>query len=266
MREPSLKRPLLAFCLAWTLSLAACSGAGNDSAPIPDGFGRVEGTLTAEGDGAPVEGQILMWAGISESPSFPQRPTTAIFTNKGQFSVDVQPGQYWFRATALDGTLCLETALDIPQARSVVLDASCLPLATSSTSQRLDSETTEGRIDGPVFTSPPPPSGERVGMAARVMGTTILDNTGCLMLELEGVRYSIVWPAGTSWQPDPPAVILADGQIVTPGMSVLGAGGYLSSVTHMTGQHVNDAAAACAGPTGEIAIFNLGAEVTVTTG
>lgn len=123
---------------------------------------------------------------------------------------------------------------------------------------------TEGQIDGPVFTSPPPPPGERAGMAARVMGTIALDDRGCLVLELEGVRYAIVWPVGTSWQPDPPAVLLADGQIVEPGMSVLGDGGYLSSVTHMTGQVVNDAAAACAGPTGEIAIFNLGAEVTIT--
>jgi hypothetical protein len=126
-----LKRPLLASCLAWTLSLAACSGPGNDSAPIPDGFGRVEGTLThGQGTGTPAEGQILMWAGISESPSFPHpRPTTAIFTDKGQFSVDVQPGQYWFQATALDGTVCLETTLNIPQGQSVVLDASCPPTA-----------------------------------------------------------------------------------------------------------------------------------------
>jgi hypothetical protein len=123
---------------------------------------------------------------------------------------------------------------------------------------------TAGRIDGPVFTSPPPPPGERVGMAARVMGTVLLDDRGCLVLELERVRYAIVWPAGASWQPDPPAVLLSDGQIVEPGTSVLGDGGYMSSVTHMTGREVNDAAAACVGPTGEIAIFNLGAEVAVT--
>jgi len=61
-------------------------------------------------------------------------------------------------------------------------------------------------------------------------------------------------------------VILADGQIVEPGMSVLGSGGYLKAVTHMTGQEANDAAAACAGPTSEIAIFNLGAEITITDG
>ncbi len=135
---------------------------------------------------------------------------------------------------------------------------------TSSTSEPLDGVLAVGRIDGPVFTSPPPPPGERVGMSARVMGTIILDDRGCLMLELGGVRYSIVWPAGTSWQPDPPAVLLTDGEIVELGMSVLGDGGYMPSVTHMTGQEVNDAARGCVGPTGEIAIFNLGAEVTVT--
>ena len=75
-----------------------------------------------------------------------------------------------------------------------------------------------------------------------------------------------MWPASTSWRPDPPAVVLADGQIVEPGMSVLGAGGYMSSVTHMTGQAVNDAATRCTGPTGEIAVFNLGTEVTITGG
>jgi hypothetical protein len=123
---------------------------------------------------------------------------------------------------------------------------------------------TEGQIDGPVFTSPPPPPGEREGMAARVMGTIDLDDRGCLMLELEGIRYPIVWPAGTSWQGDPPAILLPDGQIVEPGMSVLGDGGYMESVTHMTGREVNDAATRCAGPTGEIAIFNLGEEVTIT--
>ena len=123
---------------------------------------------------------------------------------------------------------------------------------------------TEGQVDGPVFTSPPPPPGEREGMAARVMGTIALDDRGCLTLELEGIRYPIVWPAGTSWQPDPPAVLLPDSQIVEPGMSVLGDGGYMESVTHMTGRAVNDAATGCAGPTGEIAIFNLGAEVSIT--
>lgn len=103
-------------------------------------------------------------------------------------------------------------------------------------------------------------------MAARVMGVILLDDRGCLVLELNEVRYSVVWPSGTSWQPDPPGVVLPSGQIVRPGMSVLGDGGYLSSVSHLTGREVNDAAVACSGPTGEIAFFNLGTEVTITTG
>ena len=47
-------------------------------------------------------------------------------------------------------------------------------LATSLTTTGVAS--TEGRIDGPVFTSPPPPPGERAGMAARVMGTIDFDD------------------------------------------------------------------------------------------
>jgi hypothetical protein len=157
---------------------------------------------------------------------------------------------------------------EMPRALALVLAAALLIAACSDDSgipvTTPSVPSTEGTVDGPVFTSPSPPPGEREGMAARVMGTIDLDDRGCLVLSLEGVRYAIVWPAGTSWQSDPPAVLLPNGQIVEPGMSVLGDGGYMESVTHMTGQVVNDAAAACAGPTGEIAIFNLGAEVTIT--
>jgi hypothetical protein len=101
-------------------------------------------------------------------------------------------------------------------------------------------------------------------MAAQVKGRLILDDTGCLMLALEGIGYPVVWPAGTGWQPDPPAVVLPSGAIAEPGMSVLGEGGYMTSVANMAGREVDAAAAACAGVTGEIAIFNLGSTVEVT--
>jgi len=78
----------------------------------------------------------------------------------------------------------------------VDLNTENVVLATTLTTKV--GESTEGQIDGPVFTSPPPPPGEREGMAALVMGTIALDDRGCLVLELEGVRYAIVWPAGTS--------------------------------------------------------------------
>jgi hypothetical protein len=125
-----------------------------------------------------------------------------------------------------------------------------------------------GRVDGPVLISPLPESDVLEGMAAEVKGTLVFDSDiGCLLLELEGVRYPLVWPAGTSWRSDPPGVLLEDGEVVEPGMKVYGGGGYLDrgGIEWMASAAVADAAEACAGPTGEIAIFNIGSEVTVTS-
>ena len=126
-----------------------------------------------------------------------------------------------------------------------------------------------GSIDGPVLASPGPESDLLDGMAAEVTGTLVLDQTtGCLIMELEGVRYPLVWPAGTTWQEDPPAVVLEDGEKAEPGMTVYGAGGYLyrDHVEQLAGPEVADAADICAGPTGEIAFFNIGSEVDVILG
>ena len=104
-------------------------------------------------------------------------------------------------------------------------------------------------------------------MAAIVKGTVVFDkNTGCLFLELENIRYPVVWPAGASWQADPPAVKL-QGQLIKPGMSVQGGGGYFKyeGVKALAGTVVADAAQACAGPTGEVAFFNIGSDVRVVT-
>jgi hypothetical protein len=62
-------------------------------------------------------------------------------------------------------------------------------------------------------------------------------------------------------------VRLEDGQVVEPGMTVYGGGGYLDRVgiERMAGAEVADAVEACAGPTCEIAIFNIGSEVTTTS-
>ena len=126
-----------------------------------------------------------------------------------------------------------------------------------------------GTVDGPVLVSPLPGTDELGGMAAEVRGTLVFDaDTGCLLLELEGVRYPLVWPAGTSWNADPPGVRLDTGEMVEPGMTVHGGGGYLQrgGIEHMAGAAVADAAADCAGPTGEIAIFNPGSTVTTASG
>jgi len=84
-------------------------------------------------------------------------------------------------------------------------------------------------------------------------------------MELEGVQYPLVWPAGTRWQEDPTVVVLEDGEKVEPGMTVYGGGGYLyrDHIEELSGSAVAEAAERCAGPTGEIAFFNIESEVDV---
>ncbi|HSQ38157.1 MAG TPA: hypothetical protein VLS92_09730 [Acidimicrobiia bacterium] len=104
-------------------------------------------------------------------------------------------------------------------------------------------------------------------MDALIRGTVVFDEgSGCLLLEFEGGgRLPVVWPAGASWRADPPAVEL-QGQLIEPGVFVEGGGGYLyyEEVREMAGTAVADAAQACAGPTGEVAFFNRGSEVSIT--
>ena len=62
----------------------------------------------------------------------------------------------------------------------------------------------EGTVDGPVLASPAQLFGPSGGMAAGVTGVLVFDDsTNCLLMELEGVQYPLVWPAGTRWQEDP---------------------------------------------------------------
>jgi hypothetical protein len=123
-----------------------------------------------------------------------------------------------------------------------------------------------GAIDGPVLTSSAELFGPSGGMAAEVTGVLIYEEpTNCLLMELEGVQYPLVWPAGARWQEDPPAVVLDNGEKVAPGMTVYGGGGYLQRehIEELTGAAVAAAADRCAGPTGEIAFFNIESEVEV---
>ena len=125
-----------------------------------------------------------------------------------------------------------------------------------------------GAIDGPVLTSPAQLFGPSGGMAAEVTGVLIFDeSTNCLLMELEGVKYPLVWPAGTRWQEDPPAVVLEHGEMVHLGMTVYGGGGYLyrDHVEGLSGSAVAEAAERCVGPTGEIAFFNIESGVGVIT-
>lgn len=123
-----------------------------------------------------------------------------------------------------------------------------------------------GSVDGPVLTSPRPAVFGGGGMAAILEGTLTFEDD-CLHLIQGDIEYPVVWPSGAAWQPDPPAVVL-DGQAIEPGATVSGEGGYLSrdNVEQRAGSHVADAAESCSGPTGEIAFFNIGSEVEVTSG
>jgi len=123
-----------------------------------------------------------------------------------------------------------------------------------------------GAVDGPVLASPRPALFGAGGMDAVLEGTLAFDGD-CLRLIQDDIEYPVVWPAGASWEPDPPSVVV-DGQTIEPGTTVSGEGGYLSrdNVEQRAGSQVADAAARCAGPTGEIAFFNVGSEVEVTSG
>ena len=82
------------------------------------------------------------------------------------------------------------------------------------------------------------------------------------MSELEGNRYPVVWPAGTRWQPEPPAVLLASGTVPIGGEVY--AGGYYSAERLVSlPDEVTEVAATCVGPTGEV--FNPGSDVTITS-
>lgn len=103
-------------------------------------------------------------------------------------------------------------------------------------------------------------------MTAEVRGTVVFDeDSGCLFLDTEsGGRLPVVWPAGAAWRSDREAVEL-HGQLIEPGMFVEGGGGHLhyERVQELAGTAVADAAQACAGPTGEVAFFNMGSDVSV---
>lgn len=125
-----------------------------------------------------------------------------------------------------------------------------------------------GTVDGPVLTSPTGPGDS--GMEAQVRGAVEI-RADCLMLVQEDApdapAYPVIWPAGTTWQEDPPAVVLEGGQVVEPGTSVIGAGGYLQrdDIEEFVGPAVADAAGDCVGETGEIALFNIGSDVQVAS-
>ncbi len=123
----------------------------------------------------------------------------------------------------------------------------------------------EGKVNGPVLSSPRQPLIGGGGTDAGVGGEVVYDaGVGCLYLGNGDVRTPVVWPHGASWQEEPPAVKLR-GRLIEPGMSVKGSGGHLSheTIRELAGDSVADAARACALGSNEIAFFNRGSKVDV---
>ena len=115
-----------------------------------------------------------------------------------------------------------------------------------------------GSVDGPLLVSSGSASGAQ--MAAIVRGEVSLED-GCLRLG----GMPVIWPEGTSWDPSDKAVRLPEGDVAPLGSRVTGGGGYSSSldgIVDQYGQEVADAAERCLGDTGEVALFNLGSDVT----
>jgi hypothetical protein len=89
------------------------------------------------------------------------------------------------------------------------------------------------------------------GLAAEVRGSLAYDATqDCFLLELEGIQYPVVWPAGTVGTSDGPGVVLRDGSTVRAGDDLLGGGGYLQVADEY------DIPSGCLPSTGEVAVFN----------
>lgn len=89
------------------------------------------------------------------------------------------------------------------------------------------------------------------GMDAVVTGV-LATRDGCVLLELDGGRFPVVWPHGTSVRGTGPLVIeLPSGERLEVGDEVSGGGGYLDADS--VGIDVPDE---CLNEHGEIAVFN----------
>jgi outer membrane protein assembly factor BamB len=101
-----------------------------------------------------------------------------------------------------------------------------------------------------VWAQEPAPMDEG-GLAAIVSGSLTYDATqDCFLLELEGIQYPVVWPAGAVGTSDGPGVVLRDGSTLRVGDEVSGGGGYLQVSREY------EIPIGCLPSTGEVAVFN----------
>lgn len=151
-------------------------------------------------------------------------------------------------------------------AGGVLVSALALPCAacgvTEGGSWPGTSGDVKGSVEGPLLVSSGP--GDGSGMAAVVRGELALSDTGCLLLS----GMPVVWPEGTEWDEHDSAVRLPGGNTAPMGVFVIGGGGYysqLSAIAEQFGQEIANASEPCLGQTGEVAVFNIGSDVSVDT-
>ena len=115
-----------------------------------------------------------------------------------------------------------------------------------------------GGIDGPVLTRPFEALGGSGGEDALVGGVLSYDEaSGCLLAGQGEFGYPLIWPNGTGWDAARRSVVIG-GELAPLGSTVWGGGGYHDAdrVASIAGDAVAAAADRCAGPTGEIGVFN----------
>jgi hypothetical protein len=130
----------------------------------------------------------------------------------------------------------------------VVLATACQGSSSSDPDKAPDTGGNDAAVPR-VWAQEPAPTDE--GFQAEVRGTLTYDATqDCFLLDLEGIQYPVVWPAGTVGTSDGPGVVLPDGSTLRVGDVVSGGGGYLP----VAGDY--QIPTGCLPSTGEVAVFN----------
>ncbi|MEL0000033.1 MAG: hypothetical protein VW623_07975 [Acidimicrobiaceae bacterium] len=116
------------------------------------------------------------------------------------------------------------------------------PAPASST---VDAAFPDGTIDGPVMRHLPP--FDAASDAAEILGTLVLEDACLLLVSLQGSRFPIVWPAGTTWDAEGQAVVLHSDARVEIGSDIEGTGGYADTeqVVRWLGDEVAELAERC---------------------
>jgi hypothetical protein len=143
---------LTAWPRGWLLvllvfALVACSDTRQDStqgqpsvsqvAVAPGQVPGIAGSMLWSGgraasDGEAVIGQVLVWASSAEQASTVPtngmfaRPLAAVSTIDGAFEVDLEPGWYLVRGTALGGQVCGELTVEVTPGHITNVGFSCV--------------------------------------------------------------------------------------------------------------------------------------------